>query len=101
MSFVRAFLHAQAVGSITGVVTDPSGAVIPGVKVTASSVATGVSQYTVTSGAGTYTIPRLMVGTYNVTPTRDSATPGEVAAALSGNQQSEIDKGRRNTYPAA
>ena len=61
------FLHAQAVGSVTGVVTDPSGAVIPGVKVTATSVATGVSQYTVTGSAGTYTIPRLMVGTYNVT----------------------------------
>ena len=60
-------LHAQAVGSITGVVTDPSGAVIPGVKVTATRVETGVSQFTVTSGAGTYTIPRLVVGTYNVT----------------------------------
>jgi hypothetical protein len=60
-------LHAQAVGSITGVVTDPSGAVIPGAKVTATRVETGVSQFTVTSGAGTYTIPRLVVGTYNVT----------------------------------
>ena len=57
----------QAVGAITGTVTDPSGAVIPGVKVTATRVETGVSQFTVTSGAGTYTIPRLVVGTYNVT----------------------------------
>jgi len=60
-------LHAQAVGAITGTVTDPSGAVIPGAKVTATRVETGVSQFTVTSGAGTYTIPRLIVGTYNVT----------------------------------
>jgi hypothetical protein len=59
-------LHAQAVGAITGVVTDPSGAVIPGAKVTATRVETGVSQFTVTSGAGTYTIPSLVVGTYNV-----------------------------------
>jgi hypothetical protein len=59
-------LYAQAVGSITGVVTDPSGAVIPGAKVTATRVETGVSQSTLTSSAGTYTIPRLVVGTYNV-----------------------------------
>ena len=59
--------HAQAVGAITGTVTDPSGAVIPGAKVTATRVETGVSQSTVTTSAGTYTIPSLVVGTYNVT----------------------------------
>jgi hypothetical protein len=59
-------VHAQAVGAITGTVTDPSGAVIPGAKVTATRVETGVSQSTLTSGAGTYTIPSLVVGTYNV-----------------------------------
>jgi hypothetical protein len=61
------FVHAQAVGAITGTVTDPSGAVIPGAKVTATRVETRVSQSTVTSGAGTYTIPNLAVGTYTVT----------------------------------
>jgi hypothetical protein len=58
---------AQAVGAIVGFVTDPSGAVVPGVKVTATRVETGVSQSTVTSGAGAYTIPNLLVGTYSVT----------------------------------
>jgi hypothetical protein len=62
-----AWLHAQAVGSITGTVTDPSGGVIPSARVTATRIETGVSQFTVTSGAGTYTIPNLVVGTYNVT----------------------------------
>jgi hypothetical protein len=47
-------------------VTDPSGAVIPGAKVTATRVETGVSQSTLTTSAGTYTIPNLVVGTYNV-----------------------------------
>ena len=60
------FAHAQAVGTITGIVTDPSGAVIAGAKVTATRVETGVAQATVTTSAGTYTIPRLVVGTYNV-----------------------------------
>jgi hypothetical protein len=59
--------RAQAVGAITGTVTDPTGAVIPGAKVSATNVATGVSQSTVTSGGGTYTIPSLLVGTYKVT----------------------------------
>jgi len=60
-------LRAQAVGSITGLVTDPTGAVIPAAKVTATNVATGRSQSTVTSGGGTYNIPSLLVGTYKVT----------------------------------
>ncbi len=59
-------IWAQAIGAITGTVTDPSGAVIPNAKVTATRVDTGVSQSTVTSGAGNYTISNLVVGTYNV-----------------------------------
>jgi len=60
-------IWAQATGAIVGTVTDPSGAVIPGAKVTATRVDTGVSQSTVTGGTGNYTIPNLVVGTYNVT----------------------------------
>jgi len=59
-------MHAQATGTIVGTVTDPSGAIIPGARVTATNVATAVSQSTVTTGAGTYTIPNLVVGTYNI-----------------------------------
>src|SRR5690349_2651657 len=65
--FVPLPIWAQAVGAIVGTVTDPSGAVIPNAKITAANVATGVSQSTITSGAGTYTIPNLVVGTYTVT----------------------------------
>ena len=59
-------IWAQATGTIVGTVADPSGAVIPGAKVTATNVATGVSQSTVTGSAGTYTIPNLGVGNYNI-----------------------------------
>ena len=69
-------LRAQAVGAITGLVTDPTGAVIPAAKVTATNVATGVSQSTVTSGGGTYTIPSLLVGTYKVTAEAGGFKPG-------------------------
>jgi hypothetical protein len=40
---------------------------MPNVRITAKNIATGVSQSTVSSGSGTYTIPRLLVGTYTVT----------------------------------
>src|SRR5579864_3927866 len=58
---------AQSTGAIVGTIADPSGAIIPGAKITATNVATSVSQSTVTTGAGTYTIPNLVVGTYNIT----------------------------------
>jgi hypothetical protein len=60
------FVHAQAVGTITGTVSDPSGAVIAGARITATRVETGVAQSTVTTGTGTYTIPSLVVGTYDI-----------------------------------
>jgi hypothetical protein len=42
-------------GIISGTVTDPGGAVVPGAQVTLLNSATGVSQHTVTSAAGFYT----------------------------------------------
>ena len=46
--------------------TDPSGAVIQGVVVTAISEATGLRRETITSGAGNYEIPALLVGRYQL-----------------------------------
>ncbi len=54
-------------GQITGTVTDPTGAVVPNVTVTAKNTATGVSRATTTSTAGVYVIPNLPPGDYQVT----------------------------------
>src|SRR6185312_8626032 len=54
-------------GTILGTVTDPSGAVISGAKVTAHSAATGLDRTTQTSADGTYSIPELPIGSYTVT----------------------------------
>ncbi len=53
--------------TITGVVTDPAGAVVPGASVEAKNAASGVVYPGVTTNAGNYTITDVPVGTYVVT----------------------------------
>src|SRR5262245_59875368 len=45
-----------------GIVTDPSGALIPGVSITATNTDTGVITTTVTNEAGAYSYPSLQPG---------------------------------------
>src|SRR6266542_2507126 len=54
-------------GSLTGTVTDPTGAVIPDVKVSARNTATNAVYETRSEPAGQYTMPNLPVGGYEVT----------------------------------
>ncbi|MEO6119592.1 MAG: carboxypeptidase-like regulatory domain-containing protein, partial [Terriglobales bacterium] len=54
-------------GTLRGEVTDPSGAVVSGAKVTVTNNATGVSKSTTTSANGTYNFPNMLVGSYTVT----------------------------------
>ncbi|HEY2471452.1 MAG TPA: TonB-dependent receptor [Terracidiphilus sp.] len=54
-------------GSVSGIVTDPSGAGITGAKVTITNTAMGTQNTTVTTGAGNYSIPQLAAGEYSVT----------------------------------
>src|ERR1700680_1089488 len=57
-------------GTILGTVTDPSGAVIAGAKVTVKNAGTGLERTTETSADGSYSIPELPIGTYSVTVTQ-------------------------------
>jgi hypothetical protein len=60
--------HAQLDrGSVSGVVTDPSGSAVAGARITVTNTAMGVQNSTVTSRAGAYTIPELAAGDYSVT----------------------------------
>jgi outer membrane receptor protein involved in Fe transport len=56
-------------GQITGTIMDPSGAAIPKATVTAKSTATGLTRTTQTSDAGTYSLPDLLPGQYDVSVT--------------------------------
>ncbi|MCP5113857.1 MAG: carboxypeptidase regulatory-like domain-containing protein, partial [bacterium] len=54
-------------GTITGIVTDPSQAVLPGAAVELTSVETGVTTTAEANASGEYTIPLLQPGTYQLT----------------------------------
>lgn len=57
-------------GSVSGTVTDPSGAVVDGAKVTLLNKATGVSQHSTTTARGLYVFVSLNPGAYVVTVTQ-------------------------------
>lgn len=66
--FACASLYAQVAGAtLSGLVTDPSGAVIPNAQVAIKSVATGVTRTVTTDNAGLYSAPNLLPGNYTVT----------------------------------
>jgi hypothetical protein len=73
---------AQATGSVAGMVTDETGAIMPGVAVTVTSAATAQSRTAVSGSDGFYSVPLLPPGKYAVkatlagfkTVTRDDIT---------------------------
>jgi hypothetical protein len=56
----------SANGTITGVVTDPSGAVVTAASITARNTGTGFVYTANSTGTGNYTVPQLPTGTYNL-----------------------------------
>jgi hypothetical protein len=58
-------VSAQTLGSITGKVRDPSGAVMPNASVTVTNTATNASRSTATNNAGLYVFPDLVPGDYD------------------------------------
>ena len=53
--------------SLSGTITDPSGAVVPGAQVTALQTSTQASSSTVTNDSGVYNFIGLPIGDYSVT----------------------------------
>ncbi len=64
---VPAILAQTNAGSITGTVTDQQQAVVAGVAITVTNLATNVKQSAVSSSAGVYSIPALEPGSYRLT----------------------------------
>jgi Carboxypeptidase regulatory-like domain len=63
--FCRSTLYGQE-GGISGTVTDPSGAVVPGAEVTVTDAGTGQSRSAITNPQGHYVIPALRPGDYSL-----------------------------------
>jgi hypothetical protein len=69
-SLLSLIAHGQVLyGSLTGTVTDASGAVVSGAGVTTLEVRTGVTQNATTDSSGIYRFATLLPGTYTVTIT--------------------------------
>jgi Carboxypeptidase regulatory-like domain len=62
-----AFAQSTNSGDIRGVVTDSTGAALPGVNVTVANVNTGVSKVYVTNNDGVYDTSSIVAGTYKIT----------------------------------
>ena len=56
----------QATAQISGTIRDASGAVLPGVQVTATQAETGVARSTITNETGFYVLPSLPLGPYRM-----------------------------------
>src|ERR1700722_11197907 len=60
-------VFAQYHGGFQGVVTDPSGALVPSASITTNNPATGLHAAATSSDSGSYSINALAGGTYSVT----------------------------------
>jgi hypothetical protein len=67
LTLVASPAAAQVGGSLSGTVKDPSGAVVPGVSITATNTVLNTMFNTVTDGQGLYSFPKLAVGRYDLT----------------------------------
>ena len=86
-------MPAQTVDTaIVGTVTDHSGAVISGAKVTITSTATGIAKSAVTAATGEYAVNYLLPGSYDIAVTANGFTTTQqrgVVVQLS--QQARVD----------
>ncbi len=86
---------AQAIfATLTGVISDPSGAVVTDAKVTLRNALSGDVRQTVTDSQGYYTFASVPVGTYNITVEAPGfQTFKEDGIALGGGEKRNVNAG--------
>ncbi len=67
VAFLPSQLSAQALGALSGLVTDPGQGAVANATVTAVEKSTRFSRTALTNSSGIYSLPRLPVGTYVIT----------------------------------
>src|ERR1700727_2399156 len=80
--------------TLVGEVTDRSGAVVAGVKVTVVSVATGLARSATSDSSGEYVIPLLPAGQYRLTADQNGFRQTAISGiVLGGGQNARADVG--------
>src|SRR5262245_4377316 len=64
--FTASALAQTSRGTVSGIVSDPTGAVVPGATVTLTNDQTGVSRTTNTNGEGVYRFDAVDLGSYSL-----------------------------------
>jgi len=99
LAHVSAFAQQAANATLTGAITDQNGALVPGVKITATHTATGVQRETVTNSDGIYVFSNMSPGDYELrieargfsTKVTKTPVPLKVGQTLTMNVPLEID----------
>ena len=91
MLAMPAFSQSTTTGGLAGVVADPSGAVVPKVKVSAKSDATGATLNTTTNDEGYYRFALLSPGSYTITVNATGFEPVTTKAQIALNQVTSIN----------
>ncbi len=74
--------QAQSTGTVSGTVTDPSGAIIPNASVVFHNTGTNDDRTTTADRAGLYDVPNLQPGSYRITVTAPGFAPFEEAVTV-------------------
>lgn len=92
---VAAGAQTAGTASIQGTVTDPSGATLPGAKVTYSNTETGASRNTVADSAGLFSFPNVPVGAYSITVSAEGFQRFTQRGVLEVGNSASVDVGMK------
>ena len=97
LAFAASVACAQVpLGSLNGIVTDPSHAVVPGARITASSVEQGITRATVTDSSGLYSLSDLPSGDWNLRVEQSGFAASELNdVAIQPGRSTTVDVGLR------
>ena len=85
-------VRAAITGTISGTITDQTGAALPGVAVVALNQDTGIRQTVISDGKGFYSFSALNVGTYTVTATQTGfESYNETGIKVNANSSLRVD----------